>query len=76
MGMSINVNNFIYWSISYENSNTTNDEDELELFTGIIAFDIGKEKFNLIKLPKFWRGNDGGDIAKIFGWVSFYDICG
>ncbi|KAF4384852.1 hypothetical protein G4B88_000248 [Cannabis sativa] len=40
LGMSINVNNFIHWSIGYENSNTTDDEDELELFTGIIAFDI------------------------------------
>uniref|UniRef100_A0A803QU89 F-box associated beta-propeller type 3 domain-containing protein n=1 Tax=Cannabis sativa TaxID=3483 RepID=A0A803QU89_CANSA len=70
LGMSINVNNFIHWSIGYENSNTTDDEDELELFTGIIAFDISKEKFNLIKLPQFERGNDGGDIAKIFGFLS------
>ncbi|KAM6570270.1 hypothetical protein CsatB_018255 [Cannabis sativa] len=69
MSMSINVNNFIHWSICYKNGNTSDDKD-LEFSTGIVAFDISKEKFNLIKLPQVKKGNDGVDIAKIFGCLS------
>ncbi|KAF4348681.1 hypothetical protein F8388_007665 [Cannabis sativa] len=67
---SINVNNFIHWYICYRNGNTSDEEDDPEIFTGIIAFDISKEKFNLVKLPQVEKGNNGGDIAKIFGCLS------
>ncbi|KAF4377876.1 hypothetical protein G4B88_031542 [Cannabis sativa] len=69
MGCSIVVNECIHWMIGIGNK-TDCDQSS----SGIVAFDISREKFKLIKSPQIVKGSNVKKLANFSGWLSFFTL--
>ncbi|KAF4361646.1 hypothetical protein F8388_007662 [Cannabis sativa] len=69
MGCSIVVNECIHWMIGLGNK-TDCDQSS----SGIVAFDISMEKFNLINSPQIVKGSNVKKLANFSGWLSFFTL--